>query len=113
MAVQDAALDFQRGQRIGARAIDRCYSELAATSDGRAVIELASGNERWARLWFQPPFRHVQIFTGDTLPAERRRRALAVEPLTCPANAFRTGRDLITLPPGGVVEAVWGIEPVR
>ena len=111
--VKDAALDFRRGQRIGARAIDRSYSELAATHDGRAVIDLASGDAPWVSLWFQPPFRHVQIFTGDTLATARRRRALAVEPLTCPANAFRTGQDLITLPPGGAVEAVWGIQPAR
>ena len=104
-------VDFRLGQRIGTRAIDRSYSELAATSDGRVEIDLASGDEPFARLWFRPPFRHVQIFTGDTLSAPRRRRALAVEPLTCPANAFRTGQDLITLPPGGTVEAEWGIEP--
>ena len=91
VAVQDTPFDFRRGQRIGALAIDRSYSELAATSDGRVAIDLASGDER-TRLWFQPPFRHVQIFTGDSLPEGRRRRALAVEPLTCPANAFRTGR---------------------
>jgi aldose 1-epimerase len=116
VAVEGTALDFRSGQRIGARAIDRCYSALAATSNGRGErveVDLASGGEPFARLWFQPPFQHVQIFTGDTLPAPRRRRALAVEPLTCPANAFRTGQDLITLPPGGTVEAIWGIQPAR
>lgn len=110
-AVDGTALDFRAGQRIGARAIDRSYAAPAATSDGRVDVTLASNDEPFARLWFRPPFRHVQIFTGDTLSAPRRRRALAVEPLTCPANAFRTGQDLITLPPGGTVEAVWGIEP--
>ena len=113
VAVEGTALDFRAGQRIGERAIDRSYSALAATSNGRVEISLASSDEPWARLWFQPPFRHVQIFTGDTLTARRRRRALAVEPLTCPANAFRSGQDLITLPPGGTIEAVWGIEPAR
>ena len=36
------------------------------------------------------------LFTGDPLP-DVARRSLAVEPMTCPPNAFRTGRDLIRL----------------
>ena len=39
------------------------------------------------------------VFTGDPLP-DVNRRALAVEPMTCPPNAFRTGEALIRLEPG-------------
>jgi galactose mutarotase-like enzyme len=34
-------------------------------------------------------FKWLMVFTGDTLAPERRRQGLAVEPMTCPPNAFR------------------------
>ncbi len=48
------------------------------------------------------------LFTGDPLP-DVARRSLAVEPMTCPANAFRTGTALIRLQPGGSFVSTWGI----
>ena len=56
------------------------------------------------------PNRPQTVFTGDTLDVSRRRRALAVEPMTCPPNAFATGTDLITLAPGDSVTSTWGIQ---
>jgi aldose 1-epimerase len=50
----------------------------------------------------------LQVFTGDTLAPERRRQGLAIEPMTCPPNAFRTGTDLIVLQPDESVELEWG-----
>ena len=32
-------------------------------------------------------FGHVVVFTGDTLATERRRRGLAIEPMTCAPDA--------------------------
>ena len=50
------------------------------------------------------------VFTGDPLP-DVSRRSLAVEPMTCPPNAFRTGEDLIQLEPGQSFTSSWGIDP--
>ena len=49
------------------------------------------------------------LFTGDRPDVERR--ALAVEPMTCPPNAFRSGESLVLLEPGGSVTCTWGISP--
>jgi aldose 1-epimerase len=52
------------------------------------------------------------VYTGDTLePADRRRTGIAIEPMTCPPNAFRTGVDLIELEPGATWRGTWGISP--
>jgi aldose 1-epimerase len=59
-------------------------------------------------LWFEEPFRYVQLFTGDHPDVERR--GLAVEPMTCPPNAFNTGEGLIVLEPGETFRGRWGIE---
>jgi len=49
------------------------------------------------------------VFTGD-IPAVQR-RGLAVEPMTCPPNAFRSGDALVTLEPGESHTAAWGLSP--
>jgi len=55
-------------------------------------------------------YRYLMLFTGDALPeAERRRRSLGVEPMTCAPNAFRTGEGLLVLEPGESFAAAWGI----
>jgi aldose 1-epimerase len=57
-------------------------------------------------------YRYVELFTGDSLPeAARRRRSLAVEPMTAAPNAFRTGDGLVTLHPGQTDRATWGLRP--
>jgi aldose 1-epimerase len=61
-------------------------------------------------VWADEAWRYVQLFTGDPLP-DVARRALAVEPMTCPPNAFRTGEGLLRLGPGAKFEGSWGITP--
>ena len=60
-------------------------------------------------LWADAGYRWLQVFTGDALEPTRRRTALAVEPMTCPPNAFVSGEDLLVLPPGDAVSCRWGI----
>jgi len=50
------------------------------------------------------------VFTGDSLP-DVARRSIAVEPMTCPPNAFRTNESLTRLEPGESTASTWGIEP--
>jgi aldose 1-epimerase len=61
-------------------------------------------------LWVDESYRYLMLFTGDPLP-DVDRRSLAVEPMTCPPNAFRTGDHLVRLEPGGSVTTAWGIVP--
>ncbi len=41
------------------------------------------------------------------------RRSLAVEPMSCPPNAFRSGEGLVRLEPGASFTSAWGIAPHR
>jgi aldose 1-epimerase len=54
-------------------------------------------------------YRYVQLFTGDTLAEPKRRRSVAIEPMTCPPNALVTGEALDILDPGATWTASWGI----
>jgi aldose 1-epimerase len=60
-------------------------------------------------VWADASWKHVQLFTGDPLP-DVARRSLAVEPMTCPPNAFQTGEDVIRLEPGATFSGTWGID---
>jgi aldose 1-epimerase len=63
-------------------------------------------------LWVDEHFRSLMLFTGDPIP-DVARRSLAVEPMTCPPNAFRTGDGVIVLEPGGSFTGTWGIGPTE
>jgi aldose 1-epimerase len=52
------------------------------------------------------------LFTGDPL-RDVNRCAIAVEPMTCPPNAFRTGEALVRLEPGQAFAGSWGIAPLE
>jgi aldose 1-epimerase len=59
-------------------------------------------------VWADERWKYVQLFTGDDKP-DIARRAIAVEPMTCPPNAFRSGTDVVRLEPGEAFEGRWGI----
>lgn len=59
-------------------------------------------------VWADAAWPWVQLFTGDLPDIERR--GLAVEPMTCPPQAFRTGEDVLRLAPGDMFSGEWGID---
>ncbi|HEY8117038.1 MAG TPA: aldose 1-epimerase family protein [Actinomycetota bacterium] len=105
--------DFGVGRSVGATRLDTCFTGLARGSDGRsrARLESAEGG-RGVEVWAEEAFGYLQVYTGDTLePASRRRHAVAIEPMTCPPNAFASGVDVIRLEPGARWSGVWGMAP--
>jgi aldose 1-epimerase len=61
-------------------------------------------------VWGDEHWKWVQLYTGDDRP-DVARRSIAVEPMTCRKDAFRTGEDVVRLEPGAVFDARWGISP--
>ncbi|MFL5929517.1 MAG: hypothetical protein ACJ77E_21495 [Gaiellaceae bacterium] len=60
-----------------------------------------------ATIWLDESYAYVQLFSGDSQPRVDR-RGIAVEPMTCPPNAFRTGDSLLVLDRGESAAATWG-----
>jgi len=103
--------DFRAGETIGARVLDNAYTELDRDADGRANVLLDdSTRDSGLTLWVDESYPYLMVFTGDPL-ADVARRSIAVEPMTCPPNAFRSGESLIRLEPGESTASAWGIEP--
>ena len=106
----------RHGVRLPAAAADRrdqarpLLHRPRARRGRPARVELRDADGERAVLWVDEAYPYLMLFTGDPLP-DVDRRSLAVEPMTCPPNAFRTGRDLIRLEPGESATSTWGIAP--
>jgi aldose 1-epimerase len=110
-SVEGTHFDFRKGRPIGGTRLDHCFTDLERDDDGLARVTLASP-ERGTRLslWADESYSYLMLYTGDDRP-DVSRRSLAVEPMTCPPQAFRSGEDVITLEPGDSVAASWGLSP--
>jgi aldose 1-epimerase len=112
-AVDGTEYDFRASRPIGSTKLDNAFTDLERDGDGRARVELSdpeSGDG--VVLWVDLSYGYLMLFTGDSRP-DVARRSLAVEPMTCPPNAFRSGEAVIRLEPGGSTTSVWGIAPSR
>jgi aldose 1-epimerase len=109
--VDGTEYDYRRPRPIGATQLDHCFTDLVRDDDGVARVVLRDGGEDGAvALWVDDAHSYLMLFTGDPLP-DVDRRSLAVEPMTCPPNAFRTGEGLVRLEPGESFTSTWGIGP--
>jgi aldose 1-epimerase len=111
--VEGSQLDFRHGQRIGDARLDTAFTDLGRDTTGLAVVELAAadGTGRVTRLWMDEACTHVMVYSGDSLPErERRRRGLAVEPMTCAPNMLQSGDGRSILEEGESFEAGWGVK---
>ncbi|MCR6689423.1 aldose 1-epimerase family protein [Cellulomonas sp.] len=83
---------------------------LAPTRDeaGRTWARLGAPDGRTVAMWADEAFDAWQVCTGNGIPGIMR-RGVAVEPMTCIADAFRTGDLLVELAPGASHESHWGL----
>lgn len=104
--------DFRQDRAVGALALDTCFTALARDADGLVRVRLTAPDGRRTTVWLDAGFGYVQAYTADAVaePA-RRRRSIAIEPLTCAPDAFNTGEGLLTLAPGASFVARWGLSP--
>jgi aldose 1-epimerase len=105
------AFDFLELRPIGSLSMDTAFAALVPDSDGLIRVHFqAPAGDPSLTLWMEPIYRFVMVYTPDSIPEpSRRRRSLAIEPMTCAPNAFRSGDGLIVLPPGQSTSASWGI----
>ena len=101
--------DFSQPRRLGPHVLDTAFGDVERDADGGTAVSLTAPDGRTVRVWADSAFGWWQLFTSDTLAGARHRRAVAVEPMTCPPDAFRSGRDLIVLEPGQTWQGTWGL----
>ncbi|MDQ0616378.1 aldose 1-epimerase family protein [Arthrobacter globiformis] len=112
--VEGHEFDFRAQRAIGATEIDHAFTGIAfdgGTSDGgrlARVLVRDPGGTGVGMAWDRT-CQWLQIHTADKQSPAPNRLGLAVEPMTCPPDAFNSGVDLIRLEPGATHEASWSI----
>lgn len=97
--VEGSDFDLRRPEPLGARVIDHAYQGLpegawtvTLTRDGHGVA--LESDARW-----------VQVYTGELVD----RVGVAVEPMTCPPDAFNQAPETVRLLPGASTDLTFSI----
>lgn len=102
----EGADDLSSGKRVGGLDLDAAFTGLTVR-DGAYRHVLTAADGRSVQLWAEPGFEYVHVFVTDKFPG--RSCAVALEPMTAPADCFNSGEGLRWLEPGGKFGAEWGI----
>jgi aldose 1-epimerase len=104
----DGEYDLRDGRRVAEVNLDDAFGDVKPDNQVTAVLTAPDG--RSVALWQDENFPYVQIFTTRKFPRGTGFvTAIAMEPMTAPANAFNTGQSLKWLNPGETWQAAWGI----
>lgn len=90
--VGDLGLDLRSPTPLSGRSVDHAFTGLPAGGWEVRLHDPHTGTS--VVLGADTPW--VQVYTGERLG----RRGVAVEPMTCPPDAFNSGTDVIVLDPG-------------
>ena len=101
--------DFRRPTAIGQAQVDHAFTGLHHDADGRTRVRLEAPDGFAVAMTWGESLRWVQVHTADRPEPELNRAGLAVEPMTCPPDAFNTGTDVVVLEPGTEHSASWTI----
>lgn len=111
-AMDASAPDLRAGRRLAELDIDHNYAGLEFVG-GVATSSLVDRAGRGAELWQDSSFPYAVVFTPREFPAvDGVRQAVAVEPMSAPANALNSGDGLVWLEPGERWRGQWGIAPI-
>lgn len=107
--VEGTAYDFRTRRPLGGQRLDTAYTDLAS-SDGRWTVTVATPGRPVVEVWGEAEaFPWAQVFSGKAEADQSGEHGVAVEPMTCPADAFNSGTSLLTLDPGHAWTGTWGI----
>ena len=107
--VEGHEFDFRAPRVIGATAIDHAFTDIAFDTSARARLTLLDPSGTGVGMVWDSTCRWLQVHTADKTAPLPSRQGLAVEPMTCPPDAFNSGTDLIRLAPGETHQADWWI----
>jgi aldose 1-epimerase len=99
--------DLRTGKRLGGLRIDVGLTGLATDQDNHHHHVLRAPDGRKVALWADNAFPYAQVFVTDKYRGQPL--AVAIEPMTAPANAFNSGDGLVWLGRNEHLIGRWGI----
>jgi aldose 1-epimerase len=112
------AFDFRRRRALSGVRLDDCFTELGLVPDAEVPhgaawqAVLARGDGHRSAVWADAAWPYVMCYTADTLSPDDQRRGVAVEPMTCPPNALRSGQSLVSIAPDDSWSGTFGIRRI-
>lgn len=103
--------DFRVARPIADAKIDHAFTGLDFAGD-RATVRLTTAAGTGVQMVWGADCPWVQVHTADRPDPALNRVGLAVEPMTCPPDAFNSGVDLIVLQPEASHTASWTIAAI-
>ncbi|WP_020578182.1 aldose 1-epimerase family protein [Actinopolymorpha alba] len=104
--------DFRTARPIGTTFIDHAFTDLTPEPAGDIHARVLAADGRGVEMRWDTRCPWVQVHTADRPEPAYNRSGLALEPMTCPPDAFNSGTDLVILAPGEQHEASWIIAAV-
>jgi aldose 1-epimerase len=112
-AEAEGVFDFRTPRTIGSTFIDHAFTGLGRDPRGLAEVRLTAPSGTGVAMRWDTSCPWVQVHTADKSDPRLDRLGLAVEPMTCPPDAFNSGIDLIVLEPGAYSSASWSIRALN
>lgn len=102
----EGRFDLRAGKPVPDSLMDTAFTDLLM-HDGEGRHTLSAPDGRSVSLWHDASVRYVHVYITENFPG--RSLAVAMEPMTGPANAFNSGDGLRWLAPGTSFTMNWGI----
>lgn len=103
------SLDFRDPRAVGGTFIDHAFTDIKWEQGRMAHVDLVARSGTGVRMSWESDCPWVQIHTPQAPGPDGWRSALAVEPMTCPPDAFNSGTDLVVLGPDQEHAVRWQI----
>ncbi|XVX19640.1 aldose 1-epimerase family protein [Actinomycetota bacterium] len=100
--------DFRGGRAVAETELDTAYTGLERV-DGRWEVTVAAPGRPAVVVWADEALDWMQVFTKKARADQPGRHGIAVEPMSCPPDAFNSGDSLVVLQPGERWQARWGL----
>lgn len=97
---------FESSTRLGDSKLDDCFESMSPNGKFRVYLEDEHSGTK-LQVWQESEkgkYRYIQVYTPDS------RQEIAIEPVSCPPNAFNTGEGLIVLGGGETTEMKIGVQ---
>jgi aldose 1-epimerase len=111
VSTEGTPYDFRSPRVIGDTRLNHCFLNPDRDTDGKLRVRLRDPETgRRVTVWMDEAFNYVVVYSGDPMPPEHRRSALAIEPMTCGSDAFNHPEwGLAALAPGEILQGTWGV----
>ncbi|MCB0911701.1 MAG: aldose 1-epimerase family protein [Propionibacteriaceae bacterium] len=105
--------DFRSARPIADTRLNNAFTAFERDASGIARVVVTDPGGTGVEVSFDERCAWAQIYSADEPRAVTDRHGIAIEPTTCPPDAFNSKRDLAVIAPGASSTAGWRIRALN